>query len=199
MTEFPFPRRRRHTTSRRPFTSEEDAHMIRVIQTLDCLNWDYVATQMPGRSSRQCRERWVNYLSPFIRHDPWDDAEDQKLVEKVNEVGHSWSTIGKFFNGRSESDVKNRWYSHLKLKTTLSDGKYRLLTPEELLSLKKTQLPIITNNTVNLESANKTANPVTTAGKEKQIQNSDVLNVDTETNDIWSWIEDDRQIRWDII
>jgi hypothetical protein len=59
----------------------------------------------------------VNYLAPTIRNEPWTDDEDRLLVDKINELGHCWATIGHFFNGRSENDVKNRWYSHLKFRS----------------------------------------------------------------------------------
>jgi hypothetical protein len=73
---------------------------------------------MESRSARQCRERWVNYLAPTIRSDPWTEDENRLLIDKMNELGHCWATIGHFFNGRSENDVKNRWYSHLKFRST---------------------------------------------------------------------------------
>jgi hypothetical protein len=82
------------------------------------VDWEAVATKMEGRSARQCRERWVNYLAPTIRSEPWTEEENRLLVDKINELGHCWATIGQFFNGRSENDVKNRWYSHLKFRST---------------------------------------------------------------------------------
>jgi hypothetical protein len=74
----------------------------------------------------QCRERWSNYLSPNIRSDPWTEAEDRLVVEKMNEDHFSWSLIAPFFNGRSDNDIKNRWYSHLKYETIQQDEKYVL-------------------------------------------------------------------------
>lgn len=81
------------------------------------VDWEALGRQLGGRSARQCRERWANYLAPTIRNEPWTDDEDRLLVEKINELGHCWATIGHFFNGRSENDVKNRWYSHLKFRS----------------------------------------------------------------------------------
>jgi hypothetical protein len=69
---------------------------------------------MPGRNARQCRERWLNYVNPAIRTDAWTYSEDDLLIEKVNEIGRLWSSMSLYFNGRSESDIKNRWYSHLQ-------------------------------------------------------------------------------------
>ena len=113
---------------RRPFTVDEDARLLDIMIKQRFINWEQVASSLGGRSSRQCRERWVNYLNPSIRTDPWNEAEDQLLLEKVNELGRCWSMIGKFFNGRSENDVKNRWYSHLRYRSIQDDnGKFKFV------------------------------------------------------------------------
>ena len=106
---------------RRPFTPEEDVRLMEIMRLFPFTNWESVAQQMGDRTSRQVRERWVNYLSPDIRNEPWTESEDQLLLEKINELGRCWSTIGRHFNGRSENDVKNRWYSHLRYRT-IEDG-----------------------------------------------------------------------------
>jgi hypothetical protein len=108
MTRFP-------AFSRRPFTIEEDATLIELVRHMDSSRgWDFVATNMAGRSPRQCRERWIGYLCPSIRVEPWTEAEDQLLLSEISKFGHKWTTIAQHFNGRSGNDVKNRWYSHLK-------------------------------------------------------------------------------------
>jgi hypothetical protein len=96
------------------FSPTEDAFLLRLVGDDPSPQWEVIAEQMPDRTARQCRERWLNYLNPAIRVDPWTEAEDSLLIEKVNDLGHFWSTMTNFFNGRSESDIKNRWYSHLK-------------------------------------------------------------------------------------
>lgn len=179
--------------------------MVRVVQALDRIDWDFVAAQLPGRSSRQCRERWVNYLSPYIRHDPWNEKEDRELVEKVNEVGHSWSTIGKCFNGRSENDVKNRWYSHLKFRTTLVNGKYRLLTTGELKAQagtrgtenRHTDVERREGMTAPLPPQTSEVKPAVESVKGPKLPR--VLDLNTETEDIWTWLTDDcPNLKWDI-
>jgi hypothetical protein len=109
----------RKLSVRRPFTPYEDAALILLLGSAPDVNWETIAERMLGRSARQCRERWVNYLSPAIRSEPWTDAEDQLLINKINEAGHCWANICQCFNGRSENDVKNRWYSHLKYRSLL--------------------------------------------------------------------------------
>jgi hypothetical protein len=103
---------------KRPFTPHEDAALMSLMGREADVDWEAVANKMEGRSARQCRERWVNYLAPTIRNDSWTEDENRLLVDKINELGHCWAKIGHFFNGRSQNDVKNRWYSHLKFRST---------------------------------------------------------------------------------
>ena len=129
------------TASRRPFTVEEDARLLDIMTSLQIVNWEQVAAHFNGRTSRQCRERWLNYLNPSIRTGPWTEYEDELLLEKVNELGRCWSSIGKFFNGRSENDIKNRWYSHLRYRTVENDGKFQFVNDpsESLFPYRKTR------------------------------------------------------------
>jgi hypothetical protein len=103
-----------HPVTRKPFAIFEDARLIELVNHLGQASWDVIAAQMPGRSARQCRERWINYLSPDIRVGPWTEVEDYILLNQVVHLGTRWTAIARSLNGRSDSDVKNRWYSHLK-------------------------------------------------------------------------------------
>jgi hypothetical protein len=95
---------------------DEDARLVSLIGNSTSPVWDEIAGGMSERTARQCRERWFNYLNPAIRTAPWTEEEDNCLIAKVNERGHKWVAMTAFFNQRSESDIKNRWYSHLKFK-----------------------------------------------------------------------------------
>jgi hypothetical protein len=118
----------KHTARRRPFRIEEDALIMRVMLACPGEGWDSIAKTLPGRTTRQCRERWRHYLSPFVRCDPWTEGEDRLLLEKVNEFNFAWSEIATHFHGRSDNDIKNRWYSHLKYETVREGDKYVFAT-----------------------------------------------------------------------
>jgi hypothetical protein len=117
MTESDASTRHKHTKRRHPFESNEDALIASTMFVSPPHSWDQIAKSLPGRTARQCRERWLNYLSPTVRSSPWTETEDRLLIDKVNEHDFSWSFIARFFNGRSASDIKNRWYSHVKYET----------------------------------------------------------------------------------
>jgi hypothetical protein len=96
------------------------------VMQLGYRDWEAVAAEMPGRTARQCRERWGNYLSPTVSNGPWTEGDDLLLISKINEFGRSWSVLTRFFKGRSENDLKNRWHSHLKYMT-VSEGRNLVL------------------------------------------------------------------------
>jgi hypothetical protein len=96
---------------RRCFSPEEDEIMIRAKQLDPSESWEDIAKRVPGRTARQCAQRWANYLSPEIRSEPWTPEEDRLLVEKVKEMGQSWGAIKPFFNGRSGPNIISRWRS----------------------------------------------------------------------------------------
>jgi hypothetical protein len=127
MRSLPCPQALLPTSKRRLFAPEEDALLLDLVGTSSAPCWDEISQQMPDRTARQCRERWLNYINPSIRNEAWTDSEDALLVQKVNEIGHFWGSMTSFFSGRSESDIKNRWYSHVRFRCVreIYSGKWR--------------------------------------------------------------------------
>ncbi|KAJ6228684.1 myb DNA-binding domain superfamily protein-related [Anaeramoeba flamelloides] len=77
-------------------------------------SWPQVSLFVPGRTAKQCRERWMNQLDPSIYHGPWREEEDMILIEKHRIFGNQWSKIKKFLHGRPDNVIKNRWNTTLK-------------------------------------------------------------------------------------
>lgn len=61
------------------------------------------------RNGKQCRERWVNFLNPNIRRDPFTIEEDLIILVKRLNIGNKWSEIIKDMEGSTENNVKNRF------------------------------------------------------------------------------------------
>lgn len=117
---------------RRVFSTEEDQLIADLVSSQQFTNWHEVAQKLHGRTARQCRDRWTNYLSPSNSFAPWTHEEDELIVKKVNEIGTKWSTIAKFIKGRSDNTIKNRWYSGLKKNCIVgSNGLYILKATNE--------------------------------------------------------------------
>lgn len=87
----------------------EDQLLLKSIAEFGTHNWKIIATKVPGRTSKQCRERWVGKLSPDVITGDWTEKEDNILTTLHKELGNQWAKISKHLNGRSMIAVKNRW------------------------------------------------------------------------------------------
>lgn len=90
-------------------------------------NWAEVARLLPGRLTKQVRERWQNHLDPSLVKSPWTEAEDYLLVSLQAVMGNRWNEIAKAFKGRSENAIKNRWNSKQRRRFLQPDNQNRLL------------------------------------------------------------------------
>lgn len=91
------------------FTPEEDDLLTEIIERIGTNDWELVSKEMKKRTARQCRERWINYLSPELRNDPWTEEEDKLLDELYAELGSRWHKIAEYFPTRSGNCVRNRF------------------------------------------------------------------------------------------
>jgi hypothetical protein len=95
--------------SRRFFTPDEDRQIKNWVVEHGTEDWNELATTMPLRTPRTIRQRWVHYLAPAERKDPWTLEEDRMLLNKRRDHGPRWVKISQFLPGRTCCDVKNRW------------------------------------------------------------------------------------------
>jgi|EP00769_Ergobibamus_cyprinoides_P000353 hypothetical protein len=68
--------------------------------------WKQVSSLVPGKSNKQCRERWVSSARPGLKHDPWTLTEVRALLELYAQYGPAWATIERQMGGRSQNSLK---------------------------------------------------------------------------------------------
>jgi hypothetical protein len=102
------------SVSRCKFLVEEDLKLRSLVDALGTRSWTRIGCFMPGRTARQCRDRYNNYLADSLFIRPWTPREDAILLERYRAIGPKWVEISKLLKGRSGNCVKNRWYKHLK-------------------------------------------------------------------------------------
>ncbi|OHT12478.1 Myb-like DNA-binding domain containing protein [Tritrichomonas foetus] len=109
ISNFRFRNKDKSKNQRHKFTKDEDQKLIDLVGKYGTNNWIEIAVNMAGLTSRQCRERYKHYLAPNIKNDIWTIDEELLLQQKYAEYGPKWSTIAKFFNARSDVNIKNHW------------------------------------------------------------------------------------------
>lgn len=99
-----------HKGERARFTREEDRLLKSLVDySFGHPDWKIISQQMIGRSPRQCRERYQNYLGPNIIKRAWAPEEDILIMTKYNEIGPKWECISKLLTGRTGNDTRNRY------------------------------------------------------------------------------------------
>lgn len=99
------------------WSEEEDKKLEEILTNNPLTKWKDVAKYLGNdRTSKQCRERWVNHLNPNINHQIWTEEEEWilYLIQKI--IGNKWSQLKRLFKQRSENDIKNHWHAHIQKK-----------------------------------------------------------------------------------
>lgn len=97
-----------------PWTVEEDRKLLEWVKTQGAMKWSMCSELIPGRSGKQCRERWYNNLNPDVIKGNWTAKEDYMIFKLFSLQGSKWSKIAEHFKGRTENSIKNRFYSTLR-------------------------------------------------------------------------------------
>ena len=100
-----------------PWTKEEDDAIITGRES-GLSKWSDIAKLVPGRTGKQCRERWLIHLDPSVTKEPWTEEEDALLIQLHEELGSKWRIIASRMPGRSETSVMNRWHSAARRRAT---------------------------------------------------------------------------------
>jgi myb proto-oncogene protein len=94
---------------------DEDIKLKDAVQTHGGKDWATIATLVPGRTRKQCCNRWKDVLDPSIastagRTGKWTAVEDSKLKHVVQKHGDKdWVTISALVPGRTRKQCWQRW------------------------------------------------------------------------------------------
>jgi hypothetical protein len=95
-----------------PWSEDEDIKLKDAVQTHGGKDWTAIAKLVPGRTEKQCRDRWKFVLDPIIDRagGRWTAVEDIKLKDAVQtHDGKNWGAIAALVPGRTEKQCRGRW------------------------------------------------------------------------------------------
>jgi hypothetical protein len=105
------------------WTVEEDAKLAEAVKKYGDNNWVAVAALVPGRTDKQCRQRWVDSLDPNIKRRGWTVEEDTRLTDAVTKHGSNWVKVAAMVPRRTNIQCRSRWVDHLD--PDITSGKWK--------------------------------------------------------------------------
>lgn len=184
----------RKNYSRRMFTKEEDEKLLILVEKHE-KDWRKISNDMIDRSIRQCKERYFHYLSPNIKKEKWTDEEDMILLMNIGKQGKKWKVLEKLFPGRTEIDIRNRYYVLIRkisksVRKQISGvgNKKKICNDKE----KMKKLEIINNNVENTNSKDDIKNEINMISSDKNDNNNFLFDKLIEPNDDdYNWEEEE--------
>ena len=122
-------KRKNKNSPRQMWNIIEDKLLMEILNSPLKMTWNQIAIELHNRypesfkSSKQCRERFRNYLDPEIKPKVWTKSEKLIFVLLHKQYGNHWGQIAKYYKGRSDISIKNRFYMCIrKILKKLKDG-----------------------------------------------------------------------------
>ena len=120
-TEFKYKQEQKFAkrAKRNHWRASEDAQVIDLINQYG-QRWTKIAEIIGDRTGKQVRDRYRNYLKTDINNERFTKSEDRLLLKLNQEFGGKWCQIAQHMPGRTECQVKNRYYVYLRKQEVFS-------------------------------------------------------------------------------
>lgn len=137
-------------SSRSLFSPKEDEKLIMLVERCGKkVDWRTISFDMEGRTPRQCRERYNNYLNPNLNKQEWTHFEDEILISQYNKIGSKWQQISEMFAGRTAAAVRNRFLllkkkqnSNFSRSDSTTDSEYDMKSEVKTAIVQQIPLPL---------------------------------------------------------
>ena len=96
-----------------PWEKDEDSTLLSLYEKYG-KNWAAISKEMPHRTGKQIRDRFINGLDTRYKRGKFSEEEDKMILKYHKKYGNKWSKIAKKMKTRTGDMIKNRFYSSLK-------------------------------------------------------------------------------------
>ncbi|OMJ95313.1 hypothetical protein SteCoe_1372 [Stentor coeruleus] len=100
------------------WTQQEDQALKVLVQQFGEKKWKIISqnfnsTLNLSRTSKQCRDRWANYLNGY-KTNSFTSQEISNMLHYFDVYGSRWAKISRHLKGRTENQIKNFFYSTIR-------------------------------------------------------------------------------------
>ncbi|CAD8208061.1 unnamed protein product [Paramecium pentaurelia] len=105
---------------RKPWIIQEDKLLRKLVKKFqnERLAWKKISQTLKShgfnRDTKACRERFSNHLDNSYNKADLTDKEIDQLFELIELYGNKWTYIAEQLNNRTDQDIKNKFYAHVK-------------------------------------------------------------------------------------
>ncbi|CAG9322331.1 unnamed protein product [Blepharisma stoltei] len=116
-----------------PWQPHETAKLLEWVKYEGPTEWQSCALQIPGRSARQCFDRWRKTLKPGMSQRVWTSEENYILFEMHKRYGPQWSLIAKSLKERTAGSVRKHFFKITKTLENYYTAPKRKLSKESIV------------------------------------------------------------------
>lgn len=101
-------KKKSHRSKKNSWRNAEDIQLCKLFEQYGP-QWTKIGKMM-DKTGKQIRDRYRNKLRPDINYTEWTEEEDKLFLSLVNKYGNKWCKIASKMPGRTENQVKNKFY-----------------------------------------------------------------------------------------
>ena len=96
-----------------PWKKHEDDLLEEAIKKYGPRKWSQIAKMVPGKTTKQCCDRWRVHVKGTIGRNAWNRNEDAALEKAVCEMGQNWTLVAKAITGKTNKQCRDRFKNYV--------------------------------------------------------------------------------------
>ena len=171
-----------------PWGKEEDTKLISLYEKYG-RNWSAISKEMPQRTGKQIRDRFLNSLDTRYKRGKFSEEEDKAILKYHKIYGNQWAKIAKKIKKRTGDMIKNRFYSSLNRKIKNNNSFLKKKRKKTTRKYKENSKIKSKNNSPEIDKNNDEEKDITCSkdGKKDILRNSNekafkIINLQNEEN-----------------